>query len=225
MNFGTLKARVAGYLNRDDLTSQIPDFITIAQRKIERGDPIEAAGLVINPAGNYNCMRTEATGTLTSASPYLAFPTRYKDIINFWVIDDNNQYSLVKDSKAHAIELYKDLTGAAGTIDRPKIFSTDWVNSRFILRPTPDTTYTYYLEYYNYLAELSLDADTNWWTSNCWEILLYGALLQAEPYLVNDARAIVWAGMLKNALDGLAIAENREIFNGSPQSIKGNLPV
>ena len=220
MNFGELKDKVAGYLNRDDLTAQIPDFIIMAQRKIERGDAIDGVGELKNISGGFNCMRVEATGTLTTDSPYLAFPTRYKSTIDFRINNSGSRNKLYQEGKSTAINIYPDLSADIG---EPLMFSSDHANSRFILRPTPDSNYTYYLEYYNYLTLLSADSNTNWWTDNAWEILLYAALLQAEPYMKNDARITLWGNLLKNALNGLIRAEKNEIFAGSSQGIRGSV--
>lgn len=210
MTYSTLKTLVADTLVRDDLTSSIPNFITSAQRKIERGDPIGIERPIITK-GDFKCMKAYATGALTSGSPYLTLPTRYKTTQAFYVVSNSEHKLLNKKSLKYALTVYPNLTNDTGT---PSIFATDDANSRFVVRVTPDSAYTYHLWYYNYLAELSADGDTNWWTINAWEMLLYGALMQAEPFLRNDSRIETWAGMLEQSIRGLMLSELKEESGG-----------
>ena len=60
--YANLKAAVASWLKRSDLTTQIPDFIALAEARIRRDVRCRA-------------METEATGTLAAAT--LVFPTRF----------------------------------------------------------------------------------------------------------------------------------------------------
>ena len=95
------------------------------------------------------------------------------------------------------------------------MYAGDNANNRLILRPTPDAAYVYHFYYYQYLPELSADTDTNWWTTDAWEILLYGALLQAQSFLKDDSRIQLWHGLLQEALIGLVTSEKKEQREGS----------
>ncbi len=44
-------------------------------------------------------------------------------------------------------------------------------------------------------ALLDEDSQTNWLTENAPEVLLYGTLLEATPFLKNDERIPVWQNM------------------------------
>lgn len=210
MDFGTLKTLVLDYLDRPDLISSVANFITSAQRKIERGDPIGIERQIISK-GDFKCMKAYATGTLISGSSYLTLPTRYKTTQAFYVVNNGEHILLNKRSLKYALTTFPDLTDDKNT---PSIFATDEANSRFVLRATPDSAYTYHLYYFNTLAELSASGDTNWWTINAWEMLLYGALMQAEPFIKNDPRIETWAGMLEQTIQGLMKAELKEESSG-----------
>ena len=210
MTYSTLKTLVANYLDREDLTSSVPNFVTSAQRKIERGDPIGIDRPIISK-GDFKCMKAYATGALTSGSAYLTLPARYKTTQAFYVVSNSEYKLLNKKSLRAALTMFPDLSNDK---DTPSIFATDDANSRFVLRATPDSAYTYHLYYFNYLSELSADGDTNWWTDNAWEMLLYGALMQAEPFMRNDPRIETWAGMLEQSIQGLMRSELKEESGG-----------
>ena len=59
-----------------------------------------------------------------------------------------------------------------------------------VLAPTPDQAYTFEVLYYERIAPLSSTNQTNWLTQYAPNAMLYGTLLQAMPFLKNDARAI-----------------------------------
>jgi hypothetical protein len=60
--YSELKTSIANYLNRDDLTSVIPDFITLTENRLDRELRVRA-----------NMVR--ATTTTTSGTPFYNLPT------------------------------------------------------------------------------------------------------------------------------------------------------
>jgi hypothetical protein len=61
------------------------------------------------------------------------------------------------------------------------------------------------------------DANTsNVFMANAADALLYGALVEAEPYLMNDARIQVWSSYYQNALDSLNVADESSAYSGVP---------
>lgn len=207
MNFGQLKSKVALYLNRDDLAAQIGDFINMTIHRVEK----ENSGF-----GNWKCM--EKREIVTTSEAYIFIPQRFKEAIWFKVKDGDRYYDLQKTSPKHALNLYPYPDSGKG---RPVIFSTIKATNEFLVRPTPDKFYTFDLYYYVYSPDLSADTDTNWWTENAWEILLYGALGEAEPYLVNDSRIVVWKGFFDLAVARLRNAEQAETFSSYQAIRKG----
>ena len=56
------------------------------------------------------------------------------------------------------------------------------------------TTHTVTLrgDYYQKLTALSASNETNWFTDNAPDLLLFGCLLAAVPFVGDDARAPMW---------------------------------
>jgi len=50
----------------------------------------------------------------------------------------------------------------------------------------------------------------------CPDLVLYGALIEAEPYLMNDARLQVWAGMYQKGVDALTTSDEQAQYSGVP---------
>ena len=203
MDFATLKTTTADWLNRSDLSSQIGDFINIAIRKIEN-----------HPKHNFKYMRSYATGTFVIDDYILAYPTRYKAIQAFYVLDTNSKYELLKKKTLSvALTEFPYLSDQKGF---PEMAADDDANSQFIIRPTIDQTYTYNLYYYAYSAELSGDTDTNWWTDNYWEVLMYRALHEASMFVKDVQEAQIWMTKFDEAFGDIVDVQIDNEWEGSP---------
>lgn len=207
--FDSLKTLVAGYLNREDLAAYLGDFVNMAQRKIERR--------------NYNAMKAIAIGTLTTTNDEIALPTGYKETISLTLAASTatsaTQYRLRRADHASMIARYPYGSTAP---DRPEQFATDHPSGIIRVRPYPNGTWYYTLTYYKNLTELSTTEHTNWWTDYAWECLLYGALLEAEPFLMNDSRVATWVEFYKDALKSLRDQETSESISGSHIAINSD---
>jgi hypothetical protein len=88
------------------------------------------------------------------------------------------------------------------------------VGEQFRYLPVPDTAYTGELIYYAKLSKLSTTNTTNWLLTAAPDVYLYGALMQAAPYLQDDARIAVWASMYRAGLEELALSDDRGATSG-----------
>jgi hypothetical protein len=95
---------------------------------------------------------------------------------------------------------------------KPRFFTV--VGNQFRIAPTPDGTYTAELIYFAKLTKLSNSVATNWLLASSPDIYLYGALLQAAPYLQDDARIQTWATLYERALNDLRTADDRASTSG-----------
>jgi hypothetical protein len=89
----------------------------------------------------------------------------------------------------------------------------------FELAPKPDSTYTVVLLYYAKPDVLSDSNSSNVFMANCPDALLYGALLEAEPYLMNDARLATWTQLYSSAITSLSESDNSSEYAGVPLSM------
>ena len=80
---------------------------------------------------------------------------------------------------------------------------------------SPDQTYTSSIVYYTRIPALTDSATTNWLLTANPDIYLFGALVEAEPYLKNDERMPMWTNRLDKALTTLRLQGERELHSGS----------
>jgi hypothetical protein len=64
------------------------------------------------------------------------------------------------------------------------------------------------------LSKLSSSVATNWLLTSSPDIYLYGALLQAAPYLQDDARISVWSALYLAGIEQLQVADDRSTTSG-----------
>lgn len=202
MTYGELKTKIADYLNRDDLTSHIPGFIETAQRKIERGGEYNINGRIVQVKGYYDCMRARSF-TDTSDSE-ISLPSNFLSPIGLWVLVSGSYTPLSKRLPEEIWTTHPDPTSDTGTPEEYAIFQGE---NEIIVRPTPDQSYTFDFQYFKSLGTMSDDSETNTWTTDYWEILLYGALLEAQAFLIADERLGIWLSLFSQSLQSL---ENRD---------------
>jgi hypothetical protein len=68
------------------------------------------------------------------------------------------------------------------------------------LNPIPDSTYTLKLSYFGKIPALSNSNTTNYILSNYPQVYLYGALVEAQPYIINDERLPTWLTLYNEAV-------------------------
>ena len=187
-SYNELKSSVADWLNRDDLTSVIPDFISLTEAQLERRLPTE---------------RMVKRATATIDTPFSAVPS-----------DFVSAKSLVLTSTAPVqplVFLSEDELDAKKytyrTTGKPLYFTV--VGTQFEVLPAPDTGYTAELTYIGTLPKLSNSNTSNWILARHPDVYLYGALMQAAPYLRDDERVGLWSSMYTQAIEDMLVQDSR----------------
>jgi hypothetical protein len=191
--YAELKTSIGDWLNRSDLTSVIPDFISLAEAQIER--TLRARQMIVRANASFDAQ-------------YGAVPADFLEVKSLKLTSTNPQTPLSFLS-IDALDAEMTKHTASG---RPKFFGI--VGGQLRIVPTPDATYTTELTYYAKLSKLSTSNTSNWLLASSPDIYLYGALLQAAPYLQDDARIQTWATLYERALNDLQTADDRGASSG-----------
>ncbi len=183
-NYSDLQASVGNYLHRGDLTAIIPDFVTLAEAKINRELRIRA-------------MENTATGTMAAT---VALPTGFVEMISLTVESGGVTWPLI----------YVTPSSINTNSSSPVNYSIVGDN---ILFDSSGTGYTYNLTYYKKFDALS--AGVNWLITNAPDIYLYATLLEASPYIKDDARISTWAQMLVDSVERLGKADKKDRYGSN----------
>lgn len=197
-SYSELKTAIADFLNRDDLTSAVPTFITLAESSIQR---------------RIRHWRQEKRSTITLDAQYEALPADFLEAIRFYVTS-NGTNPLEPISQADMLDR-KQL--AQDTSGRPRFYAM--TAGQFELYPVPDGSYDAEIYYYSRIPALSDVAPTNWLLEYFPDVLLYGALVHSAPYLKEDARIQIWSALYQEAVDSINVSSQQAKF-GSGQRLK-----
>jgi len=166
--YSELKTSIANFLARDDLTSQIPDFIRLAEARMSR--ELDARS-----------MEKRATATTVAGDSYISLPTDLREIRNVQLNTDP-----VKTLEYYTVQMINTDYAGQGQ-GKPKAYSI--VGTEILLKPTPDAAYTLEIVYGENVQALSDEDTNNTILLRHPDAYLYGSLMNAYTYLMDETRA------------------------------------
>jgi hypothetical protein len=174
MTYNSLITDVTQYLERNDtaVVNQIPQFIMLAEYEIAQE---------IKTLGQLNV----AESTMSIGNPVIPKPARWRKTVSMNLSNANTVQPIYL-RKYEYLKNYAPTGSATGT----PLYYCDYNYDNWLVAPTPDQAYAFEILYYERLAPLSSANQTNWLTQNAPNVMLYGTLLQAMPFLKNDQRQI-----------------------------------
>jgi hypothetical protein len=200
-SYTALKAAIADYLARTDLTSQIPDFITLTEAQIAR-----------------RVRRKTIYTTITVTTASTALPTDCAEVRSLVPVTGSKAQD--RALSIATVPMLADINAnRAGTSGRPQAFAV--VGTNLLVAPAPDQSYTLTISYYQKLVPLATTSP-GVLLPEAPDIYLYGALSEAAPYLEHDERIDTWKARFDAAIEELDNARQREETNAALK--KARLP-
>jgi hypothetical protein len=193
--YAGLKSTIADYLNRDDLTAVIPTFIRLAESKFNRKLRVRQ-------------MITRANATIDTA--FFSPPADWLESKEFQ-LNTNPITRLEYITESYSNQLRQSRFVAAG---KPQYYTV--VGSQLEFIPTPDGEYVGELTYYAKIPSLSDSNTSNWLLAYAPDLYLYGALIEAEPYLKNDERVALWGELYLRVVTDIEVADERASVASTP---------
>lgn len=199
--FATLKTAVADFLNREDLTSAIDNFIVLSESQMNRDI-------------RHWKMEKRSSGQQSAGDEYSQMPSDWMETIRFHVTDNGTSPLDLISRKA----MEDKRAGAEDATGTPRYYTH--ADSQFQLYPTPSADTNTELLYYSKLDALSDSNTDNWLLLEAPDVYLYGALLHSAPYLGEDERIAVWAQMYGAAVSQLNQSSENAMYSGSGLTLK-----
>ena len=193
--FAQLKTATANWLDRSDLTDRIPEFIVLAEARFNRILRIRDMETV-----------STAISTVGGTREY-SLPTGFVQMKEFHLT--TNPITPL----SYITPEMMSRTWAGSTSGTPLAFTIIADNVR--LGPSPDAVYTTSMLYYKTFTALSTDNTTSDMLTKNPDVYLYGTLLEAEPFIMNDERVALWATAFKQAIDDIQFQDNKDRHSGS----------
>ena len=194
-SYTNLKTAIANFLARDDLTSEIDDFIDLTEADLNRRLRIRAM---------------ENVSSFTIDSETEALPTGFLQVRSFHLVQ-NPKIALQYMTPFHQYE-----TKGSSQTGTPKVYSIEGSNFRF--SPLPDTSYTASLVFYIALDSLDGSTATNYILTNHPDVYLYGALYFASTFVrgMDQATVAQFKAQYEAALKQVEEADEKDKYNGTP---------
>lgn len=196
--YDELKSSIADFLNRDDLTSVIPTFISLAETDMNR---------------KVRHWRMEDRVVATLDTQYTALPTDFIEAQRVMIVAPSiTRLELITQGDL------MDRRSVDDTAKKPAYYAI--VDGAFEVYPTPDQNYTMEIIYYKRIPSLSTSITTNWMLQYNSDAYLYGSLMHAAPYLGEDQRAQIWASLYGNAIDAINLEDDKAKASGAAHRMR-----
>lgn len=191
MTYDEIKTKVAEYLNRTDLTSQMDMFIDLTEsdinKVIKHQDLIKRANAV-------------------AETQYTQLPSDWSRVINVEL--NTSDHTTLLQQSTESLDLKR--TSIDNVSGRPEYFAI--TDNAIELCPTPDTNYELQLTYYANIPELSSTNTTNVVSDKFPDVYIYGCCKHASVFLMEDKRVRMFQTLFDKALEEVRLQQERASF-------------
>jgi hypothetical protein len=199
--FEQLVESVGDYLGRSDLRDQIPDFIRLVEKELERDIPLRDSEFVKDDAFK------------GADEEFITLPSNLLELRHIR-INTQHPYSI----NIVGIDKLNDIRTNGSSLSLPSAGAH--IGDKLYLAPTPKLTTGYTLVYRGSIAGLSDANPSNRILEDAPDCLLYGALMHSAVFIGADDRVGLWSEMFNRAKNSYRMLEHRNRTGGGPLQIR-----
>lgn len=189
-NSTELKTAIADHLHRTDLTTSIPDFIRLAEAKLNRSLQIPM-------------LEASASLSTVSSSNLIALPSRFHQAL-YLKLNTGNGYVFLERMPTEYIDTLQTYSGI------PNYYRIGGDNIEF--ECNADAVYTCTLRYYK---QLDINSDsTNDLLTKYPDCYLYASLIEGFRYLRDWEAAQLYSGLAGGVVDDIKHQEGKQQSSG-----------
>ncbi|MFN3522229.1 MAG: hypothetical protein ACK4YQ_08260 [Phenylobacterium sp.] len=174
-----LKSAVADWLDRADLNARIPDFVALAEAQMNR---------------TLRVRRMIARASASLEAEFTSLPGDFLEVVA--LTGDDGQ--TLRPAPPQTMAALKAASPGPG---RPQRYAL--AGEALQVHPAPERPVGVALTYYAKIPALSASVAANWLLAEAPDAYLYGALLQAAPYLRDPEALPIWNAGYEAALAGV----------------------
>lgn len=196
-NYNGMVNSIMSRMDRTDIESDIPDFLYLAEREMER--------LILSPY-------RETTTTLTVNAATIDLPSDFKQL---------RSLTLATDPKRNLQQVTPSVISSnwpATTTGVPEAFAI--VGETLLFAPAPDASYTANAIYIRRIPALTAANPSNWVLDANSDIYFFGALMQGFAHVGDEARATTYRAMFMEAIGQLNAEGVRHRYSASPMRLR-----
>ena len=187
MTYDSLVSDIQLYTERSDseFVSQIDRFIMLGEQRLA----LEAKGLGFQRV---------VAGKMVANNPVLEKPSNWRQTKSLFYTDSNGKTKYLFSRKYEYCRMYSN-----ESIPGDPEYYADYDFDHFFLACTPSQAFDFELTYYERPTPLSKANQTNWTTRYAPHLLLYACLLEAQPFLKNQAMLTLWQSQYSEIIGSL----------------------
>lgn len=193
-SYDNLKISIADWLARKDLEKYIPDFIRIAESRLNN-----------NPDFRVRKMVCKVTADISGGD--VGLPDTYLGMRELRFADTGASLQMVSPQTLS---------------DRKQCGSSNYVfcdlGQRLEVFPVVDGVGVE-LFFYQMIPALSDTNQSNWLLVQSPDTYLYGSLMAASMHMKNDERVQLWGQMYADAVQGIVTADKRDRWSGGNKTV------
>jgi len=193
----SLCSTAADWLNRADLTDQIPVFVTLAEASFNR--ELRVRDMLVRADATSNQENVELPDDWLETYSLTIQPGSPPTPQNF------QPAALRYMSESESNNIKAQMYGAACWPP----YGYTLIDGMIELVPIPSGNVDLRLVYYARIPALSAAQPSNWLLAKSPDLYLYGTLLQAMPYLKDDDRLPTWAQMRGGLIESIRLESER----------------
>lgn len=184
--FTELSTEIGEWLDRDDLTPRIPTFIRLVESRLNR--------LLEDP-------EMEVSASLTSSGGSITLPDDYGEMVSI-----GTPYQRLTQATPADFASFNNVSAP------PRWYSITEGEIQF----APNAAASITLIYRRRIPGLTSTNPTNWLLTLAPDAYLYGALMQASAFLVEDSRAANWKTLFEEAIAELRADAQKRRWGSGP---------
>jgi hypothetical protein len=193
-SYSGLIGTVAAYLNRQDLTAQIPAFIAQAEAKFNR---------------ELRVRDMQQRSQASASDEYISLPSDFLAVYTLELADNTTRWGeplrFMTEEEARIWRAENPGSNPGNTV------GFTLYGSEIELIDPPTTDIDFRLKYYAKIPSLSSALTSNWLLVKSPDLYVVGACLEASMYLKNDERLATWNAVRTQIMDAMHLESERAL--------------
>lgn len=177
---------------------QLPNLVNLAERRLQRD--IKVVGTI-----------SVVSSTMIDGTAVYAKPDRWRETVSMFA-GVGAGFNTRKELFTRSYEYCRNYWPNQTSKDEPRFYA-DYDYQHWLIVPTPDDDYPYEILYNEQPVYLDDNTQTNWFTEYAPDALLYGSLLEAQPFLKNEEMISVWDQFYQRAIGAINGEDLRQIVD------------
>ena len=199
--YAELQTAVKNWSKRTDLDSLIPDFIKLAELRVNRNLRIRK-------------METRVTANTVASQNYYGLPTNFLQMRSFKL-----NTSPLMDLRFLTPE-QMDERWAGSQTGMPRAYSI--AGDELRIGPKPDGVYEMEMLYWQSPAQLTDSATTNFMLTANPDALLYASLIELNSYSEHNEGVMKYGKLFTETIDAVQKEDDRDRASGSALTVRGD---